>query len=195
MTNMDAGDWITLVAVIVALSIGVTSIRQTRNIRQQEYKNRLINDVILWAGEVSRCSLGPNEPAITQIRASVERFLRTPPGPGVEPSEATRAWQGLKVDFDIDRICEAGMTSLDLMALDTRNQYIKNISGSLGRQLEKTVELLIVHIDAHKRLLDRVVKNPSKREITRVTAHEPYLTKFAANVTNEACKLQSKYNI
>jgi len=51
---MDVGDWITLGAVIVALSIGVASILHTRSLQKKERKERLLNEIIEWAIKVRK---------------------------------------------------------------------------------------------------------------------------------------------
>lgn len=52
---MESGDWITLGAVIVALGIGVASLVQTKRLQKRERKERLLNEIIEWAIEVSNC--------------------------------------------------------------------------------------------------------------------------------------------
>jgi len=47
---------ITLLAVFVALGIGVASILHTQSMQKRERKERLLNEIIEWALEVSSCS-------------------------------------------------------------------------------------------------------------------------------------------
>ena len=49
---MDAGDWITLGAVLVALSLGVASLVQTKRLQKRERKERLLNEIIEWVSDV-----------------------------------------------------------------------------------------------------------------------------------------------
>ena len=42
---------LTLFAVIVALAIGIKSIKETRNIQSREFKYRLLNEISNWASE------------------------------------------------------------------------------------------------------------------------------------------------
>ena len=51
---MEVGDWITLGAVVVALTIGVTSLLQTQRLQKSERKERLLNEIIEWATNISR---------------------------------------------------------------------------------------------------------------------------------------------
>ncbi len=43
---------LTLVAIIVALILGVQSIRETRNIQKREFRHRLLNEIAEWATKV-----------------------------------------------------------------------------------------------------------------------------------------------
>ena len=51
---MEVGDWITLVAVIVALGLGVSSLVQTQSLQKRERKERLLNEIIQWAIEITK---------------------------------------------------------------------------------------------------------------------------------------------
>lgn len=52
---MEAGDWITLAAVIIALGIGVASILHTQSLQRKERRERLLNEITEWAVDVLRC--------------------------------------------------------------------------------------------------------------------------------------------
>ena len=45
---MEVGDWITLVAVLVALGIGLVSILHTQSLQKKERKERLLNEIVEW---------------------------------------------------------------------------------------------------------------------------------------------------
>ncbi len=55
---MDVGDWITLGAVLVALGIGVASILYTQSLQKKERKEKLLNEIIEWAENVTRVNFG-----------------------------------------------------------------------------------------------------------------------------------------
>jgi len=55
---MGVGDWITLAAVIVALGIGVASILYTQNLQKKERRERLLNEIIEWAIDVTSVNFG-----------------------------------------------------------------------------------------------------------------------------------------
>jgi len=64
---MNCGDWITLIAVIVALTIGVASFIQMNHIQQSERKQRLLKEIEDWAKEVIYL--------ISELERSEERSL------------------------------------------------------------------------------------------------------------------------
>ncbi|MDD5288613.1 MAG: hypothetical protein PHY28_05820 [Dehalococcoidales bacterium] len=61
---MEINSWITLAAVFVALSLGVASLIQTKQIQKRERKERLLNEIIEWATEIHTASLKTNLPNI-----------------------------------------------------------------------------------------------------------------------------------
>lgn len=54
---MNITDWITLAAVLVALGIGISFIIQTQKLQVRERKERLLNEIIDWAIEVTKCEI------------------------------------------------------------------------------------------------------------------------------------------
>jgi len=64
---MTISDWVLVGSVVVALVIGIIALRQTKNlekrrleceeeIRQREHRQRMLNEVIDWATEMSNLS-------------------------------------------------------------------------------------------------------------------------------------------
>ena len=82
----DNSDWIaavsaliTLIALVVAFSLGIRSIRETRNIQRREYRNSLLNEITQWATRVIDWRY-ENRTALTQASGLLEvrqnqRFL------------------------------------------------------------------------------------------------------------------------
>ena len=54
---MEIGDWITLGAVLVALGIGVASIWHIQSLQKKDRKERLLNEIIDWAKNISKCGI------------------------------------------------------------------------------------------------------------------------------------------
>ena len=82
----DNSDWIaavlaliTFIALVVAFSLGIQSIRETRNIQRREYRNSLLNEITQWATKVinwryeNRTALTPAS-ELLEIRQN-QRFL------------------------------------------------------------------------------------------------------------------------
>jgi len=51
---MEPTGWITLLAVLVALGIGVSSIRQINKLKKAEKRERLLNEIIEWAIDIAK---------------------------------------------------------------------------------------------------------------------------------------------
>ena len=43
---------LTFIAIVVALILGIRSIRETRNIQKREFRHRLLNEITEWATKV-----------------------------------------------------------------------------------------------------------------------------------------------
>jgi len=54
--GMEPTGWITLVAVIVALGLGLSSLFQTQRLQKRERRERLLNEIIEWAIELNKCA-------------------------------------------------------------------------------------------------------------------------------------------
>lgn len=54
---MEISNWVTVIAVIVALAIGVSSFIQTQMLQKRERKERLLNEIIEWATDIQKVSL------------------------------------------------------------------------------------------------------------------------------------------
>jgi hypothetical protein len=82
----DNSDWIaavsaliTFIALVVAFSLGIRSIRETRNIQRREYRNSLLNEITQWATKIIDWRY-ENRTALTQASELLEvrqnqRFL------------------------------------------------------------------------------------------------------------------------
>jgi len=52
---MELGDWILVIAVVVSLGLGVTSILQTAKIQKRQYRQRLLGEITQWATDILAC--------------------------------------------------------------------------------------------------------------------------------------------
>ena len=64
---MEITDWLMLVAVIVALGLGVSSLIQTQRLQKRERKERLLNEIIDWATEVAKSAVSRQKKDKTQL--------------------------------------------------------------------------------------------------------------------------------
>ncbi|MFC1874773.1 hypothetical protein ACFLY3_01270 [Chloroflexota bacterium] len=67
---MEIGDWITLFAVIVALGIGIASILHTQNLQKKEQRQKLLNEIIDWAKNITKYRFGKACKELLQITDS-----------------------------------------------------------------------------------------------------------------------------
>lgn len=127
--GMEVGDWITLCAVIVALSIGVVSILHTRSMQKTERKERLLNEIIDWAVDVCRCGL---QPLLLPTRTDAK-------------SKAGAELYLLKIFADL---------SLEYKSIYGRIEYVCKTSLSFGDNLKTMVDILAEIIENRNKLID-----------------------------------------
>lgn len=74
---MVIGDWITLVAVVIALTLGVLAVIQTNRIQEKRYRHLLINEIIDWATEIAKSIRIENIPIVgtTDLETARRRVL------------------------------------------------------------------------------------------------------------------------
>ncbi len=70
---MEISEFLTLLAIVVALTIGVTGILQTRSIQKREFRHRLLNEIIDWSIDIRK-----NNPDLTSVlKTASERLTKT----------------------------------------------------------------------------------------------------------------------
>jgi hypothetical protein len=77
MPHMAVGDWITLIAVVIALTFGVLALVQTNRIQKKQYRHLLINEIIDWATEIIDSFRIENVPIVgnTDLETARKRVL------------------------------------------------------------------------------------------------------------------------
>ena len=53
---MEISDWVLVGSVIVALVLGIRSLRQTKDLRRKEYRHKLLDEIIDWAKDTIETS-------------------------------------------------------------------------------------------------------------------------------------------
>ena len=51
---MDIGDWITLAAILVALSLGLSSLFQTQRLQKRARKEKILNEILEWSLDIEK---------------------------------------------------------------------------------------------------------------------------------------------
>jgi len=161
---------ITLLAVFVALGIGVASILHTQSMQKRERKERLLNEIIEWAIDIAKCGLEKEWKHITV--------------------------QFEKDDPRSDRFVSAFFNELarNFEAMEGRSQYIRTIALKFEESLQQHVKELIETMEAHIDLLNECnIGQPGELEkaIGNVGEHNTPLRESARKVIEEATKIKT----
>ena len=108
---MVIGDWITLTALIIALTLGVWALVQANRMQKRQYKHLLINEIIDWATEIMKSTRIENIPIIGSS------------------------------DLETARRRVLGNKYFQLYALDAKTNYMKGIAAFFPRMSNKTSEV------------------------------------------------------
>ncbi len=191
------GDYITLSAVAVALGIGVASILHTRSLQKKERRERLLNEIIEWAEEIHSCN-NPN------FFDSWGKMMKE----GWLEKDAQMKWERLRAgesedDFEVDR--QGALLSIQvnkntsyiearIRQCVVKANYIFTVSAGFEHDLYNSVKILIIHLNAHEKLLYTALTQPDRKKgfLQRIAAHRPYLDRNAINVIREAVKIKTK---
>jgi len=174
---MDCGDWITLAAVIVALGIGVASILHTQSLQKKERKERLLNEIIEWAVDVTKGELLMEFADVRGIK-------------GIQ-------WSRLYLYTTVDKL------HFSFRQARTRGLYISGTVSILGADLQQAVGELIrnleVHIQALRKCMD-VIDSPAcettldgaMSAARKTTDTKKLLDESATKVLDEAAKIKTR---
>ena len=175
---MEVGDWITLGAVIVALGIGVTSILHTQSLQKRERKERLLNEIIEWALDITDSMLERNSDRVLTVN-SVEYFYLH------------------MLAHNVDKIA-------NFVSMQFRGCYIEEISDIFGYNLRDSVEIVLTDLKEHIKLLnehgnniphppiDEKMQNRYNDSYKDVTNHGIKLKQSAIKVIEEATKFKTR---
>jgi hypothetical protein len=173
---MEITGWITLAAVIVALGIGVASILQTHRLQERERKERLLNEIIDWAVDVTKGELLMEFADVRGIK-------------GIQ-------WARLYLYTTVDKL------QFSFRQARTRGLYISGTVSILGADLQQAVGELLrnleVHIQALRECMDAI--NSPACETTldgatstarKTTDSKKLLDESATKVLEEATKIKT----
>ena len=181
---MTTDNWINLIAAIIVgggtLFLGIMAwrtIHQTRIIQKAEKRERLLNEILEWAIDVSKCGTDKGLPDISSIKDIKELYL-------------------FNRTFTINLM-------LKFEAMSGKNQYISRITSNFGKDLQRAVEALVKDLGLHVKLLDEcqhvVADNVPDEVFDKLTIavekmgqHNPELGKSTSKVIEEATKIKTK---
>jgi len=162
------GAGITLLAVFVALGIGVSSLIQTNRLQKAERRERLLNEIIEWAVDVSKCGIEKGYPDISNL---IDLHV---------------VW--LKISNNIGDII------LCFKEMRGKNQYIGEIVKALDQDLREASKTLIEDFEEHIRLLSLCETYMRDREKAWGNAirHKHKLNFSAKKVIEEVTKIKTR---
>ncbi len=172
-------NWLGISALAtLVLALGAfLSIRQTRDMQRSEKRERLLNEIIEWAINITECGLEKEITTMSQI----------------EDNEKIR-------QFVLARATEL---ELSFARFRGRSRYIRNIVPVSEQDLQNTVDNLIkkleVHIDLFTQMRGAILyklgtkENIEARDMMsrKVRDHKLELDKYANEVIEEATKIKT----
>ena len=174
--GMKAGDWITLVAVLVALGIGIASILHTQSLQKRERKERLLNEIIEWAESVGKCGFEIDEDT-PNIKAALEARL-----------DFSQSYGFIKA--------HRAMFQNGYRNIRWRNEYIRNITGKNLLNVLPSVNNLIYELEKHLEMIynDQIGKDTGKTPgfAQKIAEHSISLDKLTRAVMREAAKIKTE---
>lgn len=198
---MATSDLVNLIAAIFVgggtLFLGIMAwrtIRQTRNIQKAEKRERLLNEIIEWATDISKCGVEGNyeiwrtftaryfDKVYEQnIKVKLEDFLR---------------------EKSVIGTTEIGELILSFSAMRGKSHYITKIASIFGQDLQNAVMKLVDDLEVHIKLLskcmkDRVknlesIKEGNSNYIEDIGDHKQQLDLSAAKVVEEATEIKTR---
>ena len=172
---MAIDNWINLIAAIIVgggtFFLGIMAwraIRQTRNIRKAEKEERLLNEIIEWALDVTKCGIEKGYPDISNL------------------IDLHSVWQ--KISNNIGEIV------LCFKEMRGKNQYIGEIVKTLPQDLQEASQALIDDFEEHVRLLSLCETYMKDREKAweKAVGHKHGLNYSAKKVIEEAVRIKTK---
>jgi len=172
MGGMEVGDWITLAAVIVALGLGLSSLIQTHMLQKRERKERLLNEIIEWASNITK----------------VEWYKDYPSMFNIQDKEKLKAFMGFHL----------GELHSNLTSMRAQNHYISGIAWILDKDLYKSIMELILCFEAHiifiKKWIDALAieEEEEKKVIEKLNQNELKLDELSKKVIEEVIEIKAR---
>jgi len=174
------GNWsaFSALATLVLALAAFWSIRENRRIRDEDRKERLLNEIIEWAVDIATCGSEKKFTDMTSIKDVDQLFL------------FNRAF--------------AAELMLSFEAMIGKSQYISKVALTFGQDFEKTVEELIRDLKLHVDLLDQyqqiladktgdTLLDKIASTVKKIGEHNLQLGKSTNRVIEEAVKIKSRH--
>jgi len=174
---MNAGDWITLFAVVVALGIGASSLVQTRRLEWRRRREQLLNTIGAWARDILE-GLWQRDNSDLQTNA-----LRVIEAKYQNPSLDTEKMY--KEISGIQNVVDIGLRSIHMNKCDLLADAMRSLAKDVGNnELAKAVDILCIHLAANMRLADKALGEGGRdtKYGNRVSKHTHYLDAYASTV-------------
>lgn len=187
----DLADVFTAWATIVLAGIAALSFEESRRLRKQykereerDRKERLLNEIIQWAIDVSNCEFMTD---VSDLREIASKYIGTKEEGNIRQKDTN-----FKRELKAAMIVDMGNILIRYRAFKVRNLYIVDVADTFGGDLKKATELLCIHVQAHTRLLEKLQDQYDELHEERVNKHSPYLEQYALDATKEAVKLKRR---
>jgi len=174
---MEITGWITLAAVLVALGIGVSSLIQTNKLKKAEKRERLLNEIIEWAVDVTKW----------------------------RPKEIFKEMMNVSDTLKLQRLLYSHIIQIMENFIETRgrNKYISDIAIKFDKNLGEAVDNLIDVLESKIELLDEwksIIANATtkgedandEQYFQKAEEHENLIEKLALKVIEEATKIKTR---
>ncbi len=132
---------ITLLAVLVALGIGVASIWNTQSLQKKERKERLLNEIIEWAKGLEERIFPPGE---TKILTNIRELFAVRSNIPIKEETISGLW-------DLDQT----VASLERLSHEIKegDEYITKLASGLDKELGTAIDKVINDMKKRQELL------------------------------------------
>ena len=187
---MEVGDWITLVAVLVALGIGIASILHTQSLQKKERRERLLNEIIEWATDIAKCEFSIN---IQEPSPIFSRLCENTSGE-YQFRDKQKLLEGIMLDHKRFWLNHYMNLHRNYQSLGTKGEYILGLSDTeYFQNIINNVRIVKAQADEYEGRLWEYIKdidNESNKEKLRNKATELHTS--AIELITVAAKIKAK---
>lgn len=182
---MEADDWITLCAVIVALAIGVASILHTRSILKKEQKKKLLNEIIEWVFEFKQKAVPTDFSHVMLAGTRKYEFISIALSYVMLKAELIKLRvkeNDIKVLDELDNVWHSAFfcSQLAQRILGNRPSEQQRINWSKESKAACDITIRIDELEKQKRLTDEEIYNGQKKLLEDISACLKTLVKIEA---------------